>query len=376
MHIGFDARFAGIAQGGVGRYVERVVKAFGESKTQFTMTLFLRRSNWDLFPHLDGRFRRVLADVPWYGLKEQLVLPTVFRRSHCDGYHLPHFNVPLWMPRPFVCTLHDLIMWEETGARVSTRMKAVARAKEYGMKLVVRRALRRAAHCVVPSQWTADRIKPVTGIVPRRVSVIPEGADALAHVTPRPWEEVRAQYGIDSQYVLCVGSAYQHKQTSLIIDAVASLSSVHPRLHLVHAGPAHPLSFARALEEYGRNVLGNRYHEVGAVPDETLTTLYRNAFAYVSASRMEGFALPALEAMWHRTPVIVPWVSCFPEVLGDAPLYTTPGDSASIAQAIVQLLKSPDTRARCTERGTIVASQYQWSRHAESLLQFYTSLFL
>ncbi len=375
MHIGFDARFAGVAQGGVGRYVERVVNALGESKAQFIMTLFLRRSNWGLFPRLDGRFRRVLADVPWYGLKEQLVLPMVFRRAHCDGYHLPHFNVPIRMPRPFVCTLHDLIMWEETGARVSTRRKAIARVKEYGMKLVVRRALRRAAHCVVPSQWTADRIKPVTGIAPRRVMVIPEGADALARVLPRPWEEVRAQYGIDGQYVLCVGSSYQHKQTSLIIDAVASLASVHPRLHLVHAGPAHPLSFARALEEYGRSVLGNRYHEVGAVPDETLTTLYRNAVAYLSASRMEGFALPALEAMWHRTPAIVPQGSCFPEVLGDAALYTTPGDRASIAHAIDQFFKSPDTRARYAERGTIVASHYLWYRHAESLVQLYTSLF-
>src|SRR3989338_2682634 len=374
MHIGFDARFAGIAQGGVGRYVERVVKAFGESKTQFIMTLFLRRANWDLFPNLDGRFRRVLADVPWYGWREQLVLQAIFRRAHCDGYHLPHFNVPLWMPRPFVCTLHDLIMWEETGARVSTRMKAVARAKEHGMKLVVRRVLRRAAHCVVPSQWTADRIKPVTGIAPRRVSVIPEGADALTHVTPRPWKEVNAQYGIDAPYVLCVGSAYQHKQTTLIIDAVASLISSHPLLHLVHVGPHHPLSFARELEDYGRSMLGNRYHEVGAVPDETLTTLYRNAFAYISASRMEGFALPALEAMWHRTPVIVPRLSCFPEVLGDAPLYTVSGDRAIIVYAIDQLLKSPDTSARCAERGTIVASQYQWFHHAESLLHLYTTL--
>lgn len=375
MHIGFDARFAGVAQGGLGRYVERVVKAFGESKAQFAMTLFLRRLNWDLFPHLDGRFRKVLADMPWYGWREQLVLPALLTRAHCDCYHMPHFNVPLSMPRPFVCTLHDLIMWEEAGARASTRVKAVARVKEFGMKLVVRRALRRAAHCIVPSQWTADRIKPVTGIAPRRVSVIPEGADAFAQVAPRAWDEVRGRYGIDAPYILCVGSAYQHKQTSLIIDAVASLASTHSSLHLVHVGPARPLTFAKALENYGRSVLGHRFHEAGAASDETLTTLYRQAVAYVSASRTEGFALPALEAMWHRTPVIVPMASCFPELLGDAALYTVPGDRASIAHAIGLLMESPDTRTRHAERGTILAAQYLWSRHAESLLQLYASLF-
>ncbi|MEW6610567.1 MAG: glycosyltransferase family 1 protein [Patescibacteria group bacterium] len=371
IHIGFDARFAGIAQGGVGRYVERVVKALGESKEHFTMTLFLQRFNWGLFSYLDERFRRVLADVPWYGWREQIALPSLFRRARCDFYHVPHFNVPLRMPCPFVCTIHDLIMWEESGARLSTHRKVVARVKERAMRAVVRRALRRAAHCIVPSRWTAGRLTSITRIAPERVTVIPEGADALMRVLSRPWEEVCARYHVALPYVLCVGSAYPHKQTTLIIDAVASLTSIHPHLHLVHAGPLHPPSFARALEGYGKNALGKRYHEVGMVPDEILTTLYRHATAYVSASRMEGFALPALEAMWHHTPVIAPASSCFPELLGDAAMYTTPGDASSIAHAINALIKSPDTRGRYAERGTILARTYQWSRHAEALLQLY-----
>ncbi len=373
--IGIDARFAGISQGGIGRYVEHTVRELLKLATPWNYVIFLRKNGWNIFDNvLREGDKKVLADIPWYGAEEQLRLPYILRSHSCDAFHYPHFNVPYAAPRPFVMTLHDMIMWEEGRARDTTHQPLKARCKELGMRVTVRRALTRAHAWVTPTAWVKERVERIIGISSVRGVVIPEGADALAQVTPATWGALKDAWGIDAKYFLMVGSAYRHKGNDLVLRAMAQARSMLPEYKLIHAGPAHPSSFHSQLLALGEKLLGDRYRHVGEVSNEALATLYQHAEAYVSASCQEGFGLPALEALQQGTPAIVPRATCFPEVLGDAAHYFTLGNTDELCRTMVTLARSPSLRKRLCAQGIQHAKQYTWKQHAQALIPLYGSI--
>ena len=80
--------------------------------------------------------------------------------------------------------------------------------------------------------------------------------------------------------------------------------------------------------------LNDRVLLPGFVPDAELVYLYSRAYALVQPSLMEGFGLPAVEAMACGTPVVSSRAGSLPEVVGDAGLFFDPTDVASIAATI------------------------------------------
>src|SRR5262245_38713282 len=103
MKIGIDARLYGPQQGGLGRYVEQLILHLEKLETTgIEFVIFLRRKNWDSYSPARPNFRKVLADIPWYGWKEQMLLPRIFHNEKLDLLHVPHWNVPLSYNEPFI----------------------------------------------------------------------------------------------------------------------------------------------------------------------------------------------------------------------------------------------------------------------------------
>ena len=101
-----------------------------------------------------------------------------------------------------------------------------------------------------------------------------------------------------------------------------------------------------------RHQLGNRVIMTGFVPDEDLVFLYSRAYALVLPSLMEGFGLPAVEAMACGTPVISSRAGSLPEVVGDAGVYFDPTDVGSMAGAIRSFLSDHGQRAAMAQRAS------------------------
>ena len=64
----------------------------------------------------------------------------------------------------------------------------------------------------------------------------------------------------------------------------------------------------------------------GPANDQQLSNLYTHATAFVFPSLMEGFGLPALEALSFACPVICSDIPIFHEILGDNATYFNPTD--------------------------------------------------
>jgi glycosyltransferase involved in cell wall biosynthesis len=81
----------------------------------------------------------------------------------------------------------------------------------------------------------------------------------------------------------------------------------------------------------------------------------------------EGFGIPVLEAMQHKTPVVIANNSCLPEVAGDAAIAVDPYDSAAFAQAIDHVLSDEALRDSMIEKGLQRAQQFSWQKTCAQL---------
>lgn len=74
------------------------------------------------------------------------------------------------------------------------------------------------------------------------------------------------------------------------------------------------------------------------VNDETLQSLFANAFSFIYPSLQEGFGVPPLDAMQYGTPVLASAVTSIAEICGDGAYYFNPYSIQEIENRIVYLL--------------------------------------
>ncbi len=81
MRIGVDARIWGSSGRGVGRYIQNLVENLEIVDRKNQYFIFLREKGFNSYQPKSKAFHKVLADVPWYGAQEQVVMPGIFSAS-------------------------------------------------------------------------------------------------------------------------------------------------------------------------------------------------------------------------------------------------------------------------------------------------------
>jgi glycosyltransferase involved in cell wall biosynthesis len=353
MKIGIDARNDGT---GVGRYTFSLVRELARLDGENEYTVFLNAQRYASYPAPGPNFRTVEADIPWFGVREQLQLPRLIARERLDLVHYPHLTVPLPATTPFVVTVHDLNYLDPA----ATGRPAVLRA---GYRVELLKA-RRARRLITVSEHTRGEVVRRLRVEPDRVAVTYEAADTS---TLDPDPATLARYGIDAPFFLYVGSAYPYKNLARLIDAFAELDGPY---RLVLAGDQE--DFGAALRERATE----RVVFTGPVSEPELAAFYAGAFAYVFVSLSEGFGLPGLEAMTAGVPVVAARAGSLPEIYGDAAHYCDPHDVHSIASALREIAADEELRRRLVARGRERAAEFSWSRTAEQTLTVYREALL
>src|SRR3989338_6011051 len=177
MVIGIDARMLGPECGGLGRYIEQLVLHLHDIDQENQYVLFLKKENWD-YVHIghqaeeftvdsyysnnkkdksrvvlhNENFRKVLADVHWYGWEEQIIFPRIIKAEQVDLMHFPHWNVPLFYSDPFVVTIHDLLLMHYPTRESSALGPLSYWFKNLAFRKVLRHAVRKAEHIIAPSE--------------------------------------------------------------------------------------------------------------------------------------------------------------------------------------------------------------------------------
>jgi len=371
MRIGIDARFFGSIGKGLGRYTQKLVENIEKIDEKNQYFVFLRHENWDEYQPQSKHFTKVLADVPWYTLREQIQMPKIFARCGLDLVHFPHFNIPVSYKGKFVVTIHDLILFQYPTRKASTLSAPAYFFKKKAYHQVINRAIKNSEKIIAVSEHTKKDILKNFNISPKKVIVTYEGVDTIEKPLMVNSEAVLKKYGIMKPYILYVGNAYPHKNLDRLISSFKRVAKKHPGLSLVLAGKED--YFFKRLKNF---VTDNGISSVvfpDHIDEDHLPTVYREAKIYVFPSLYEGFGLPPLEAMARNIPVASSNASCLPEILENAAFFFDPRGISETAEAIEKVLTDNDLRKRLIEAGREQIKKYSWEKMARETLEIYTS---
>lgn len=259
---------------------------------------------------------------------------------------------PLLMPARHAArlvTIHDLDFLdhpERTSAEIRRDYPALARDHAH-----------RADRVIAVSQFTAGEIQRRLGVTTDRISICSPGAPDWA---PRDTEPAAG-------YVLSLGTLEPRKNVGALVGAYAQLVAQRARgthtPRLVLAGRVGEGS-AEWLDRLKTPPLAGRVDLPGYVAPEDRRALMAGAAVLVMPSFMEGFGIPALEAMTLGVPVIVSNRGALPEVVGDAGLIFDPADPAALTTALGRVLDDAELRRGMSARGVARAKAYSWDRTA------------
>ena len=185
------------------------------------------------------------------------------------------------------------------------------------------------------SVFTLDELNRFagTGMLPKPgpVTAIP-----LVHECPQGVESPEISLP-PSPYLLTVGLNLGRKNIEVVLNAMIVLAKAGKSIpHLVLAG-AHRKRLKRYVDRSELQPIRDRIVFVNNPNQTDLVRLYENALALVIPSRIEGWGLPAGEALWCGTPALCSTAPVFYEVCGELGLYFDPDDPETLAGQISRL---------------------------------------
>jgi glycosyltransferase involved in cell wall biosynthesis len=342
---------------GVERYARRLAEHLPEVAPDLSFRVIVRPNR--PAPSVSGGARIVSVPSPlpraaW----RETAMPLALRRLGVSLLHAPVAAVPIMAPVPRVATIHDVAS-REKGARLGRD------------RLRLLHATRAASVLIVPSFATRDALAGLEPGARDRIAVIPHGVDP--DFRPHGTALNRKQYGIpEGRFVLWVGTVRPRKDPLVLVEAFARLieEPTSKDLHLVMVGDLRmdPAVLRRPLEATG---LGERLILAGYLPRQDLPDLYRAASVVALPSRLEGFGLPALEAMACGRPLVVSGDSALRELTGEAALSFPTGDAGALTAVLARLLGDEGLRRRVAAAALERAQLYSWEGTARAHAEIY-----
>lgn len=382
--LAIDARYINDRYHGIGRYAFRLLEALvAEVQARgldyhfdvYRGRLADTRFDWQALltnPHV------TLREGPksLYWPQEQVAWRRILRLQPVDLFYSPYFVAPLLAPARLsvAVTVHDLIF-----ERYPQYMPLGWTRPYY--RLLVQLSLRRAQGVAAVSQATANDLRSYYPGLGGRVVVTSEGAEPAYQLAAARLHlaEALQRFQLERPYILTVGARRPHKNLPALVQAFARLAPRLPHT-LVFAGPpdrrfpdeARRLSVLLGLGS-GEQAC-SRVRFLDWVPEEDLPGLYAGADLVCLPSLIEGFGLPALEAMACGAPVLAAAGSAFPEVIGGAGRLVCPEDPLNFSKAMEEILGDETTRQEMSRAGLQRARQFTWQRSAARVLDLFQHL--
>jgi glycosyltransferase involved in cell wall biosynthesis len=362
MRVGFDARM--LHASGIGTHIRGLLEAVHElpehERPKFTH--FGVPTELNKYPYMAGVHVPFTAKV--YSFRERFGFP---RAAGFDFYHVPHYNVPQRMDRPYAVTIHDLIHILVPEVLKSPAKMAYAR---YLMKSAADRAeviftISESSKRDIMEQLGAPAEKLV--YVPNAVSSSWKRADKFQV------EQVRKSYDLNRPFMLAVGVNKPHKNFPWLVRSYAAWKG-RSDVDLVICGvKAHNSAPLRALA--AESGVAEKVRFIEYLDHDRLPALYQAAFALVFPSLYEGFGIPIIEANQLGVPVLSSNVTSMPEVGADAAIYFVPRSTDSLHSALDQLITSDSLRERLISSGYANAARYKWADAARITVDTYRRVF-
>ena len=357
MKVLFDARWILIENrfDGVSRYSHELAHALARQKGITVAWLIHDKRQLAKLPK--GEY--VLANDPNDILKETFLLPHAVNKSGYEIVYSPFFMMgTLGKKYKLVLTIHDMIYF-------------VHRTPPQWLPWYVRLGWWLFHTSYVPMRWQLNRADMVATVsetarqelIDARVTkrdVMTVSNAASKHFGETATEKRAREPHYTSNDIVYMGAFTPYKNVECLIDALALLPDI--TLHLCGKMP----SVRRKQLEARMQDRGVRERVIiyDGATDEEYKKALSNARCSISASRLEGFGLPVLEAQQRGVPMVCADTPIFHEVGGDSVLYFDPDSPEQAAEAIRQLA-DPEVSERFIAAGSQNATRFTWDNSAK-----------
>lgn len=259
-----------------------------------------------------------------------------------DLWHTGHLPAPHGTGLPFTVQIHDL----------RNLSQLAAFPKRFAARATLKSAFLRAAAVLTVSEAVAVEVRhQFKGVQP---IAIHHGADHLPVLPRRADANAR---------VLFFGHLEKRRNPELLLRALAEERTL-PDVHFVGRPKGDYAEHLAALaHKWG---VANRIEIRGPVPESELPTLFACAACLVIPSLVEGFGIPAVEALRARLPLAVADTPALREATPDTTPTFDPADPAACAAAITAALSQP---AATLEAAHAFANRYSWNHTAAKWLR-------
>ncbi len=365
MHIAIDARMYHI-KGGHGTYLRNLIDNLQEIDTENRYTLLMHSEGLKLWKQKNKNFTPLFAPSRWYTLKEQTSFLRTLNKLKPDLTHFPHWNVPLLYRRPFVVTIHDLILLEHKTSAASTRNPLFFWIKYGIFRTILKRSLIKAQQIITVSKFAKNQIENHYPYLGQTITPIHNGVNQkiIQHTA----------YSIQrDKYFLYTGTAYPHKNLETLLHAFSQFTiRFGHQFKLILVGARTPF-FDRLLQTAPATTLmdsGTLSFEDGP-NTEKLSELLSDATAVICPALMEGFGLPPLEAGSRGTAAICSDIPAHREIMKDATTYFDPTNPESLIADLRRISADNNHRYFLGQKAKERSTNFSWENTAIQTLEVY-----
>lgn len=361
-HICIDCRHLANYTDGLARYVFDITLAMaGEaSNLEICITALVYR---DAPLHLalkEAGIQIIETGIKAGALSQHWKIPALLRTINPDVYYYPFIDPPLFCTtRRRYFAVHDLNHYFFSKYAATERWYAILYAK-----LMLQIASLRYHGIVTISRYVEQQVKKHL-IGAKRTIAIYHGLSVMHFSgeddTPLP-----------TKYLLYVGNNRPHKNIPYLLECFKQLVDSDHTYHLVLAG--NQMDRFETVQHWLESNAALK-HKVWVIQKPTqkqINRLYKHAEAVVNLSVSEGFGFPILEAWYFQKPIVVLQASCFPEIAGEAALYTRPNNPKSFALAVTSLGDSAAIQ-KLIQLGSERLKAFSWADSARRHLIFLSS---
>lgn len=366
--VGIDVRLWN--QTGVGRYIRNLIENLEKIDNKNEYVLFARSEDYEEIKNkiTNDKLQIVKTDIKWHSVSEQIKFANVLKKENLDLVHFPYFSVPIFYNKPYIVTIHDLIIHHFSTGKASTLTLPIYMTKLFAYKYVIKKAAQNAKKIIAVSNATKEEIVDHLGVEGEKVEVVYNGIDKNF------LKGTKDKKLIKEPYFLYVGNAYPHKNLENLIFAFENILKTNKNVKLVLVGNK-DYFYQRLKEKVNSLNMQEAIVFYEKADDKSLVNLYQNALALVMPSLMEGFGLPVLEAMSNRCLVLVSDIPSLREICQNNAIFFDPKNIADIYKNLELVIKNPKIKEKFTEGGYKRSLLFSWEKSARETLRIYEGSF-
>jgi len=324
---------------GIGRYYESLIKEFTKKGIKI-YTCVPKRLKDDFekeFKDTANNIEPIFVDYEKFSIKGFFKQSKILKKmeNEVNLFFYPHINLPYYIPKNTIITIHDL--------RPLTHFWDRNEIKRKIFLFCLKRALKYSAKIITISNTVANELKQNFKWLNKKIKVIYRFVDDKFIENYKLNEPI-----IKDPYLLFVGNRKKHKNLELLVKAFFKIKDKIPHYLVVAGTKEKDKDNVDTLVE--KLNLKDRVIELIKPDDKTIINLYTFADLFVFPSLFEGFGLPPLEAVSLGCPVILSDIPVLREVFGEAGLYFDPYDENDLANKILRVILDKDFRASLLEK--------------------------